>query len=65
MQYSHSDGSRTITFRNGTVKEIATDGQITVRYINGDVKEEISDGTVTYYYNDTRTVRAVTSPLHD
>jgi hypothetical protein len=47
---------RTVTFRNGTIKEISTDGQITVRYVNGDVKEETADGTVTYFYNNTRTV---------
>ena len=56
MEVTGEDGSRTITFKDGTVKELTTDGRLVVRFNNGDVKEECADGTVTYFYRDARTV---------
>lgn len=57
VEVTGGDGSRTITFKDGTVKELTTDGRLVVRFNNGDVKEECADGTVTYFYREARTVR--------
>ncbi|XP_027055872.1 centromere protein J-like [Pocillopora damicornis] len=52
----NSDGSRVISFANGTRKDISVDGQtITVTFFNGDVKQIMPDQRVMYYYSDVQT----------
>ena len=47
MEHVAADGSRVITFRNGTRKEISADGlSIIVTFFNGDMKQIMSDGRV-------------------
>ncbi|KAG7460971.1 hypothetical protein MATL_G00204670 [Megalops atlanticus] len=51
-----TSGRRTVTFRNGTKKEIAADGRsVTVTFFNGDVKQILADEKVVYYYSDAQT----------
>ncbi|GCB60064.1 hypothetical protein scyTo_0012672 [Scyliorhinus torazame] len=50
------NGSRIITFRNGTRKEVSADGQsVTITFFNGDVKTFMPDQKVIYYYADAKT----------
>lgn len=52
----NSDGSRVISFANGTRKDISVDGQtITVTFFNGDIKQIMPDQRVMYYYSDVQT----------
>ncbi|XP_078360900.1 uncharacterized protein LOC144645268 isoform X2 [Oculina patagonica] len=52
----NSDGSRVITFANGTRKDISVDGQtIIVTFFNGDIKQIMPDQRVIYYYSDAQT----------
>lgn len=50
----NSDGSRVITFANGTRKDISVDGQtVIVTFFNGDIKQIMPDQRVvrqTLYY---------------
>jgi hypothetical protein len=39
VERRYSDGTRIVTFRNGTEKELAPDGTSIVRFVNGDVKQ--------------------------
>ncbi|XP_059504419.1 centromere protein J [Stegostoma tigrinum] len=51
-----TNGSRIITFRNGTRKEVSADGQsVTITFFNGDVKTFMPDQKVIYYYADAKT----------
>ncbi|XP_067392023.1 centromere protein J-like [Emydura macquarii macquarii] len=51
-----TDGRRTVTFRNGTKKEISADKRMTVvTFFNGDVKKIMPDQRVIYYYADAQT----------
>ncbi|XP_043552208.1 centromere protein J-like [Chiloscyllium plagiosum] len=51
-----ANGSRIITFRNGTRKEVSADGQcVTITFFNGDVKTFMPDQKVIYYYADAKT----------
>ncbi|XP_041455950.1 centromere protein J-like isoform X2 [Lytechinus variegatus] len=50
------DGSRVLTFSNGTRKEISADGRtIIISFFNGDVKQILPDQRVVYYYSETKT----------
>ncbi|KAL2081961.1 hypothetical protein ACEWY4_021779 [Coilia grayii] len=50
-----SSGSRIVTYRNGTKKEISSDGKTAIiTFFNGDVKQILGDGKVVYHYHDTR-----------
>ncbi|GBG31625.1 Centromere protein J [Hondaea fermentalgiana] len=50
-QRVHPDGSRTIKFADGTVKEISPDGEQTVTFSNGDIKKKIPrEGLEIYYF---------------
>ncbi|XP_038646720.1 centromere protein J-like [Scyliorhinus canicula] len=50
------NGSRIITFRNGTRKEVSADGQsVTITFFNGDMKTFMPDQKVIYYYADAKT----------
>ena len=47
MEKVNSDGSRVISFANGTRKDISVDGQtITVTFFNGDIKQIMPDQRV-------------------
>lgn len=47
MEKVNSDGSRLISFANGTRKEISADGQtIIVTFFNGDIKQIMPDQRV-------------------
>lgn len=39
VERRYADGTRIVTFRNGTEKEVAPSGDVTVRFNNGDVKQ--------------------------
>ena len=39
VERRYSDGTRIVSFRNGTEKELAPDGTSIVRFVNGDVKQ--------------------------
>ncbi|XP_071849240.1 uncharacterized protein [Apostichopus japonicus] len=55
VEVLHPDGSRLITFKNGTRKEISSDGQIiTVTFFNGDTRQIYPDQRVVYYYAETQ-----------
>jgi hypothetical protein len=55
-EHLSEDGTRTIRYRNGTVKEIFVDGRSIVRFNNGDVKKTLpGSGMVVYYYAEART----------
>ena len=46
------DGSRVVTFSNGTRKEIGADGvSVIVTFFNGDVKQVMSDERVVSWKN--------------
>ena len=45
------DGSRVITFTNGTRKVINTDGSVSMYFFNGDSKQIKPDNTVVYLNN--------------
>eukprot|EP00462_Mataza_sp_D1_P007657 CAMPEP_0175123926 /NCGR_PEP_ID=MMETSP0087-20121206/2503_1 /TAXON_ID=136419 /ORGANISM="Unknown Unknown, Strain D1" /LENGTH=745 /DNA_ID=CAMNT_0016405649 /DNA_START=149 /DNA_END=2383 /DNA_ORIENTATION=- len=45
-----SDGSRVITFPNGTTKKILPSGYVLVNFPNGDKKETFPDKKVVYFY---------------
>jgi len=46
-----NDGSRVVSFRNGTVKEALPDGRSVIRFHNGDVKRSYpGEGLVVYFY---------------
>jgi len=52
----NTDGSRVITFANGTRKDISVDGQtVIVTFFNGDIKQIMPDQRVIYYYSDAQT----------
>ncbi|XP_068750144.1 centromere protein J-like isoform X3 [Montipora capricornis] len=52
----NSDGSRVISFANGTRKEISADGKtVIVAFFNGDVKQIMPDQRVIYYYSEAQT----------
>ena len=50
----HFDGSRTLQYRNGTIKEISPNGDSFVRFTNGDTKRTVN-GEITYYYAEAKT----------
>ncbi|KAJ8044200.1 Centromere protein J [Holothuria leucospilota] len=55
VEHILQDGSRVITFQNGTRKEISPDGQmITVTFFNGDTRQIFPDQRVVYYYSETQ-----------
>lgn len=55
-EHVSEDGTRTIRYRNGTIKEIFVDGRSIVRFNNGDVKKTLpGSGMVVYYYAEART----------
>ncbi|XP_028396867.1 centromere protein J-like [Dendronephthya gigantea] len=64
-QLSHSDGkretinpdgSRVVTFTNGTRKQISADGlSVVVTFFNGDIKQIFPDERVEYYYAEVQT----------
>ena len=39
IERRYSDGTRIVSFRNGTEKELAPDGTSIVRFVNGDIKQ--------------------------
>ncbi|CAB3981140.1 centromere J-like [Paramuricea clavata] len=50
------NGSRVVTFTNGTRKEISADGlSVVVTFFNGDVKQIFPDERVEYYYAEVQT----------
>ncbi|XP_044173634.1 centromere protein J-like isoform X2 [Acropora millepora] len=52
----NSDGSRVISFTNGTRKEISADGKtVVVTFFNGDIKQIMPDQRVIYYYSEAQT----------
>eukprot|EP00111_Clytia_hemisphaerica_P017199 TCONS_00050903-protein len=52
----HADGSKLITFPNGTKKTISADGKtISICFFNGDIKRLHPDQRVVYYYAETQT----------
>ena len=56
VEVVQDDGSRLITFPNGTQKHISADGSsISVQFFNGDQKHIKSDGSVVYFYAETKT----------
>ena len=50
----HRDGSRTLRYRNGTIKEIYANGDSLVRFTNGDTKRTVN-GEVVYFYAEAST----------
>eukprot|EP01031_Cornospumella_fuschlensis_P023151 gene23151-28135_t len=50
-----ADGTRTVTYRNGTVKSIRPNGEVHVRFLNGDTKTTSADGVVVYFYAQAQT----------
>ncbi|XP_072499978.1 T-complex protein 10A homolog 2-like isoform X2 [Notamacropus eugenii] len=60
VEWKFLDGRRTITFPNGTKKEISTDKKTTtVTFPNGDVQKFMPDQRVLYYYADAQTTHAM------
>ncbi|XP_068926649.1 centromere protein J-like [Petaurus breviceps papuanus] len=56
VEWKFSDGRKTISFPNGTKKEISTDKKTTiVTFPNGDVQKFMPDQRVLYYYADAQT----------
>nr|XP_020826094.1 centromere protein J-like [Phascolarctos cinereus] len=56
VEWKFSDGRKTITFPNGTKKEISADKKTTmVMFPNGDVQKFMPDQRVLYYYADAQT----------
>eukprot|EP01034_Spumella_vulgaris_P023081 gene23081-29274_t len=50
------DGTRLITYRNGTRKEVHPNGDSVVLFVNGDSKHVLADsGVVVYYYDQAQT----------
>mmetsp|Transcript_15320 Transcript_15320/g.28846 ORF Transcript_15320/g.28846 Transcript_15320/m.28846 type:complete len:847 (+) Transcript_15320:1213-3753(+) len=50
------NGTKIVTFHNGTVKETLPDGTIIVRFTNGDVKTSYGNiGITVYFYSDSKT----------
>ncbi|XP_046840996.1 centromere protein J-like isoform X2 [Xenia sp. Carnegie-2017] len=50
------DGSRVVTFANGTRKEISDDGlSVVVTFFNGDIKQIFPDKRVEYFYAEVKT----------
>ena len=61
-----ADGTRIVTFRNGTEKEERPDGAIIVRFANGDVRRVGPGGEVeTYLYADARTLHTAYRGSHE
>eukprot|EP00794_Sanderia_malayensis_P014387 gene14387-15884_t len=51
-----SNGSREITFPNGTIKTIdPTNQNVVVSFFNGDMKQILADERVVYYYAESKT----------
>lgn len=49
------NGTKYVTFNNGTRKEIYEDGHTVVRFFNGDVKQTFANEQVVYYYAEAKT----------
>lgn len=64
MEKVNSDGSRVISFANGTRKDISVDGQtITVTFFNGDVKQIMPDQRVVRQMLSTKHSPLLAGPL--
>ncbi|XP_065663596.1 centromere protein J isoform X2 [Hydra vulgaris] len=51
-----ADGSRIITFANGTEKVVSADEKtISIKFFNGDVKRVLPDNRMVYYYAESQT----------
>ena len=56
VERKYSDGTRIVTFRNGTEKELTRSGVTIVRFVNGDIKEtDPTTQEVVYYYAEANT----------
>lgn len=56
VEVVQGDGSRLITFPNGTHKHISADGSsVSVQFFNGDTKHIKPDGSVVYFYAESKT----------
>lgn len=58
----HSDGSRTITYPDGTLKEILTSGEQTITFPNGDIKKKIPHEGIEIYYFAVSDISQTTYP---
>ena len=50
-EHRHANGTRVVTYQNGTVKENHLDGTTLVRFANGDIKTSYGNVGITVYYH--------------
>ncbi|XP_062503799.1 centromere protein J-like isoform X3 [Corticium candelabrum] len=56
VELVRADGSKTISYSNGTKKDVSADGlSVVLSFFNGDVKKITRDQKVVYYYAETKT----------
>lgn len=54
-EHRNANGTRVITYQNGTVKETLPDGTAIVRFANGDIKTSYGNmGITVYYYSESK-----------
>lgn len=54
-EHRNANGTRVVTYQNGTVKETLPDGTAIVRFANGDIKTSYGNvGITVYYYSESK-----------
>ena len=54
-EHRDANGTRVVTYQNGTVKETLPDGTAIVRFANGDIKTSYGNmGITVYYYSESK-----------
>jgi hypothetical protein len=56
-----ADGTRLVSYRNGTTKEVRPGGDTSIRFANGDTKRIGKDGVTQYYYAQAQTTHTTLS----